>query len=93
MLEKRRKTKYTPAQRKLYQEQGGAAILDQIYTVYGEVIKGMDVVDKIAKADRDRFREHSFNKVRKFLAGIFRGNEAFFEHDNIRGILGEPVLC
>lgn len=54
-LEQQKKIQYTPAQKKLYKEQGGAAMLDQDYTVYGEVIKGMDIVDKIATQDKDRF--------------------------------------
>lgn len=36
------------SQRDIYKSMGGAAHLDQNYTVYGEVIKGMDVVDSIA---------------------------------------------
>ena len=47
-------------QRAVYKTIGGTPTLDQGYTVYGEVVKGLDVVDKIAvvqtsKAqDRDR---------------------------------------
>lgn len=47
-LEKRKGIKYNDTQRKLYMEKGGAAILDGDYTVFGEVVSGMDVVDKIA---------------------------------------------
>jgi len=35
-------------QREIYKTVGGAPHLDQNYTVFGEVIKGMDVVDSIA---------------------------------------------
>ncbi|MEJ8756133.1 peptidylprolyl isomerase [Pontibacter sp. H259] len=41
--------KYSPAELKLYQNLGGEPSLDTEYTVFGEVIEGLDVVDKIAE--------------------------------------------
>ena len=38
----------TPEQKKLYPKIGGAPTLDEQYTVFGEVIEGLDVLDKIA---------------------------------------------
>ena len=40
--------KYTEEQREIYKTQGGTPFLDMNYTVYGEVTKGLDVIDKIA---------------------------------------------
>lgn len=47
-ISKSRKITWTDAQKAIYKETGGAAFLDMIYTVFGEVVSGMDVVDKIA---------------------------------------------
>jgi peptidyl-prolyl cis-trans isomerase B (cyclophilin B) len=44
---------FTDQQRKTYNTVGGTPFLDQNYTVFGEVVKGLDVVDKISKLPRD----------------------------------------
>ncbi|ATL46871.1 peptidylprolyl isomerase [Chitinophaga caeni] len=40
-------------QREVYKTSGGTPHLDQSYTVFGQVIKGMDVIDKIAALKTD----------------------------------------
>lgn len=44
---KDQKLEFTPEQIQAYSTIGGTPHLDRQYTVYGEVVKGMDVVDKI----------------------------------------------
>jgi len=51
--ETRMKTKFSPEQRKAYTTIGGAPWLDGGYSVFGEVVSGFDVVDKIAAVPRD----------------------------------------
>lgn len=52
--------KIPPDQREIYKTIGGTPHLDQNYTVFGQVIKGLDIIDKIAAVptskgvDRDR---------------------------------------
>lgn len=45
--------KFTEKQKEVYMSAGGAAHLDGNYTVFGEVVSGMDVVDKIAEESVD----------------------------------------
>ena len=59
MIEVETMDKYTYPQEhsKVYKSLGGAAHLDQNYTVFGEVVQGMEVVDSIAAVsttDRDK---------------------------------------
>ena len=57
MMSQRSGFHYTEEQKRLYSTLGGTPHLDGTYTVFGEVIDGFDVIDKIAavptaKADR-----------------------------------------
>ncbi|MEP6844557.1 MAG: peptidylprolyl isomerase [Panacibacter sp.] len=45
--------RFTETQRKIYKSIGGTPFLDQNYTVFGEIIKGLDVLDKIAALPKD----------------------------------------
>lgn len=45
---------YSEEQIKIYSTSGGAPHLDMQYTVFGEVVKGLDIVDKIANIPVDQ---------------------------------------
>jgi peptidyl-prolyl cis-trans isomerase B (cyclophilin B) len=44
--------RFTPEERAAYIRYGGAPFLDMQYTVFGEVVSGMEVVDKIAAVEQ-----------------------------------------
>ena len=46
-IEKKKGRKFSAEQRNVYKNQGGTPNLDGDYTVFGEIVKGMDVADAI----------------------------------------------
>lgn len=56
-IEIRNKIKYTEKQKQTYKTIGGTAFLDGNYTVFGEVINGLDVVDKIAVVQTNKAKK------------------------------------
>lgn len=66
-LEAQKGFRYTTKQKEAYLEHGGAPFLDRGYTVFGQVIEGLDVLDKIAAVPtdpRDRPKEDLKMKIR-----------------------------
>lgn len=62
------------ANREIYKTMGGTPQLDQGYTVYGEVVKGLDVVDKIAavQTSRAQDRDRPLQDVRIINAKLIK---------------------
>lgn len=52
-IEKSKGITITPAQREVYKTIGGTPHLDQAYTVFGETVSGLDVLEKIANVPKD----------------------------------------
>ena len=52
-FEGKKNIKYTPEQRRLYMEVGGYPALDMDYTVFGEIVEGLDVLEKISLVPTD----------------------------------------
>ncbi len=66
-MEARKGISYTADTRKQYLERGGVPFLDADYTVFGQVVEGLDVIDAIAAAatdNRDRPAEDVPMQVR-----------------------------
>lgn len=53
-IEQQRGIKLTPEQREIYKKQGGVPFLDTQYTVFGEVVEGLEVIDKITAVPCDQ---------------------------------------
>lgn len=53
-VENKLKVTFTDEQKEVYSEVGGTPFLDNNYTVFGEVIEGLEVIDKIAAVATQR---------------------------------------
>ena len=65
---------YPTEHREAYKTLGGAAHLDQNYTVFGEVVKGMNVVDSIAAVSTNE-RDKPIENVRIITARLIKRKE------------------
>ncbi len=76
-MEKAREMKIPDTHKKVYESVGGTPFLDGNYTVFGEVTKGMDAVDKIVNSPRNRNDrpnkdQHIISvKIKKKFLGIY----------------------
>jgi cyclophilin family peptidyl-prolyl cis-trans isomerase len=68
-MERRKGIKYTDEQRSKYKDLGGYPMLDNEYTVFGEVVEGLEVIEKIAKAQKDR-RDRPVDDIRMTVKAI-----------------------
>ncbi|QPH41871.1 peptidylprolyl isomerase [Pedobacter endophyticus] len=86
ILEERRlKFKLPEWQRQVYKTIGGAPHLDQSYTVYGEIVVGLDMVDKIAALltdDNNRPKEDVKMNITLLKKREARKLERTLEKDN-----------
>ena len=51
-MERRTGLTYTEQQKEDYRTLGGAAFLDGQYTVFGRIVSGLDIIDKIAEVKK-----------------------------------------
>ncbi len=72
-MQSRFKIKIPEDHRAIYRTIGGAPFLDMNYTVFGEVISGLDVVDKIANVPKDA-HDRPLTDV-KMKISVLKGNE------------------
>ena len=66
MIEMRKGFKYTDEQRAAYKELGGTPFLDRDYTVFGRVVSGLEVIDAIARVQKDQ-RDRPLKDVRMYI--------------------------
>ncbi|MEO6637035.1 MAG: peptidylprolyl isomerase [Ginsengibacter sp.] len=72
MVEKKYHVNIPPNHREFYKTIGGDPFLDMNYTVFGEVVSGMDVVEKIANAPKDENNRplHDIEMKMEILKGV-----------------------
>ncbi len=68
-IELSKNIKYNETQKNIYLTEGGYPSLDMDYTVFGEVLMGMDVADKISRVERDE-RDRPLKDIRMTIKMI-----------------------
>lgn len=89
--EKRLKFKIPEWQRQVYKNIGGSAHLDRNYTVYGEIIVGLDMVDKIAVLTTDK-NNRPKQDVKMDITILKRREAKKLEKQLAKGILKDKLI-
>jgi peptidyl-prolyl cis-trans isomerase B (cyclophilin B) len=71
--------KIPPAYREVYKTIGGIPHLDQSYTVFGEVVRGIDVIDKISlvPTSKGQDRDRPLENVRVLKAKLIKRKKSY----------------
>jgi peptidyl-prolyl cis-trans isomerase B (cyclophilin B) len=72
MLEQQKGIRFSAEQRSVYREKGGAPFLDGDYTVFGQVVEGLEVIDKIATVPTAQFVPDRPNKDVKMAVRLLQ---------------------
>ncbi|GAA3975274.1 peptidylprolyl isomerase [Pedobacter ginsengiterrae] len=89
--EKRLKFKIPEWQRQVYKNIGGSPHLDRNYTVYGEIIVGLDMVDKIAVLTTDK-NNRPKQDVKMDITILKRREAKKLEKQLAKGILKDKLI-
>lgn len=89
--EKRLKFKIPEWQRQVYKTIGGSPHLDRNYTVYGEIIVGLDMVDKIAVLRTDK-NNRPKQDVKMDITILKRREAKKLEKQLAKGILKDKLI-
>ena len=89
--EKRLKFKIPEWQRQVYKTIGGSPHLDRNYTVYGEIIVGLDMVDKIAVLTTDK-NNRPKQDVKMDITILKRREAKKLEKQLAKGILKDKLI-
>ncbi len=85
-FESKLKIKFSPAQREAYKQIGGTPHLDMNYTVYGEVLIGLNVVDSIASVKTGAYDRPVDDVVIQMLSDLKPMSEKAFQKK-----YGQPI--
>ena len=89
--EKRLKFKIPEWQRQVYKTIGGSPHLDRNYTVYGEIIVGLDMIDKIAVLTTDK-NNRPKQDVKMDITILKRREAKKLEKQLAKGILKDKLI-
>lgn len=87
----RLKHKIPDYQREIYKTIGGTPHLDQNYTVYGEIVQGLEMVDKIAAVEKDQ-NDKPINEIKMEIVILKKREAKKLEKSILQNTLKEKMI-